>query len=318
MKKSKIKMTNKNAKEIIFTFTLQFCTLIFAFSTFPSLVSASSLYIDTKHSEFFVGDTILFNVRIDSLGKNINAVEGEIALDYEADAVFLTDINISGSQFSLWPINPLPSEHNARISFAGGSPGGLTSNNAIVFNVVLKLNKAGKVALSFDNIGVYINDGKGTKDEVLVKNLIIDVLPNKPDTKVSDDWSTIISNDTTAPEPFEVYLGQEGSVFDGKKFLSFSTTDEQSGISYYEVTEGNFPSVRSNGTYVLQEQDKPVKVVVIAYDSAGNARESAYNSPAQAQAPDATSYSVVMILMGVMILIIFLIVIYYKIRKART
>jgi hypothetical protein len=310
-------MTNKNAKGIIFTFSLQFCTLIFAFSIFPSLVSASSLYIDTKHSEFFVGDTILFSVRIDSEGKNINAVEGEVLLDHAADAVSLIDINTSGSQFSLWPVNPLPSEHNARISFAGGSPGGLTSNNAIVFNVVLKLNKTGQVALSFDNIGAYINDGKGTKDEVRVKDLVIDVLPNKSAAKATDDWSTIILNDTTAPEPFEVYLGQEESVFDGKKFLSFGTTDGQSGVSYYEVTEGNLPPARSNGTYVLQEQNKPVKVVVIAYDSAGNARESVYNGPAQAPAPNDISYPIaIIVLMGVMVFIILLIVTYNKRQKA--
>ncbi len=311
MQKSKIKMTNKNAKGIIFTFALQFCTLIFAFSIFPSLVSASSVSISTNHSEFFVGDTILFSVRIDSEGKNINAVEGKVLLDHAAGAVALTDITTSGSAFSLWPVTPLPSERNTSISFAGGSPGGLISNDATVFNIVLTLQETGQIALSPDAIGVYINDGKGTKDEVRVKDLVIDVLPRKSGAEVVDDWRTLIASDTTAPEPFEVYAGQEGSVFDGKKFLSFNTTDTQSGVSYYEVIEDALSPVRSNGTYVLQEQDTPVKVKVIAYDSAGNARESLYESPASP-----TSYPVVPILIGILVFIV-LVIVFKKLRKQK-
>ncbi len=277
MQKSKLQIKIQNNKNL--NFRLRFCLLIIGVLFVPHSVFASTVYIDTNHSEFFVGDTILFSVRIDSESKDINAVEGEILLDHAADAVSLTDINISGSPFSLWPSKPLPSERNTRVSFVGGSPGGLVSKDAIVFNVVLKLEKTGQIALSPNNIEVYLNDGKGTKDEVRVKDLIVDVLPKKSDSQSVDDWSTIISNDKTPPEPFEIYLGQEGSVFDGKKFLSFSTTDKRSGISYYEVREGNLPPVRSDNTYVLQEQNKPVRVTVIAYDSAGNARESVY-SPA--------------------------------------
>jgi hypothetical protein len=289
---------------------LAFCTILL-----PGSALASSVSIEANHSEFFVGDTILFSVRIDSEGENINAVEGDVLLDHAAGAVSLTDINTSGSQFSLWPVNPLPSERNTRISFAGGSPGGLTSNNAIIFNIVLKLQETGQVALSLDNIGVYVHDGKGTRDDVSVKDLIIDVLPKKADTKAADDWSSIVLSDTTPPEPFDVSMGQEESVFDGKKFLSFGTTDGQSGVSYYEVIEGTLPPARSSGTYVLQEQQKPVKVTVIAYDSAGNARESVYSSPALA--PEAASYAAVWVFMGSILGIFLLVVAFKKMRKTK-
>lgn len=287
---------------------LMFCTFFLPYSA-----SASSVSINTTHSEFFVGDTILFSVRIDSEGRHINAIEGEVLLNHMADAVFLTDINTSSSQFSLWPIKPLPSEHNTRISFAGGSPGGILSNNAIIFNVVLKLQSAGQIALSPSNIEVYVNDGKGTRDVVRVKDLIIDVLPKKSDVQSVDDWSTIISSDTTAPEPFEVYAGQEGSVFDGKRFLSFTTTDTASGVSYYEVKENDLSPVRSGGTYVLQEQNKPVKVRIMAYDSAGNVRESVYNSPA----PYSVSSPVILAFIGSIVFIILLVVVFRKMWKTK-
>jgi len=291
-----------------------FFILLFGALFLPYSVSASSVYIDAGHRDFFVGDTILFSVRVDSEGRNINAAEGDILLDHEAGSVSLTDINTSGSIFSLWLRKPLPSERTTHVSFAGGSPGGFVSEDAIIFNLVLKLNKTGQVALSPRNIGVYIHDGKGTKDEVRVKDLIINVLPKKLDAEVVDDWSSILLNDTIAPEPFEIYLGQDSSVFDGKKFLSFNTTDKQSGISHYEVIEGNLSPVRTNNTYVLQEQSKPVKITVIAYDSAGNARESVY-SPA----PYAIYYQIIIVLISGILFIILLIFIFrfIKMRKAQ-
>lgn len=282
-------------------------TLAFGVMFLPFPILASTVYIDTNHTSFYLGDTILFNVRIDSEGKNINAVEGEVLLDHAVNAASLKDINTSGSTFSLWPSKPLPSERNMHISFAGGSPGGFVSKEEIIFNIVLKLQKVGQIALSPNDIGVYLNNGKGTKDEVRVKNLVIDVLPKKSDSQPVDDWSNIISDDTTPPEPFEIYLGQDESVFDGKKFLSFSTDDRQSGIAYYEVIENDLSPVQSNGTYVLREQNLPVKVTVIAYDSAGNTKESVYDS-----APYKVLYIIVVILI---VSIILLIIIFKKRRK---
>lgn len=285
--------------------------LAFSAIFLPSSVFASNVYIDTSSKDFYVGDTIMFNVRVDSENKNINAVEGSVRFDYGAELASLIDINTAGSKFSLWPGKPLPSESNTSISFAGGSPGGLNSKDAIVFNIVLKLQQAGQITLTPTNIGVYLNDGKGTKDNASVKNLVIDVLPQKSDSQSADDWNNLISNDKTPPEPFEIYLGQEGSVFDGKKFLSFNTTDEQSGIAYYEVIEGDLPPVRSSGTYILQEQNEIVNVTVVAYDSAGNTRESTYTSPAS------PNYVVYVIWLAIIIFILVFVFIFRKMRKTK-
>ena len=271
----------------------------------PSSVFASNVYIDTNHSDFFVGDTIMFSVHVDSENKNINAVEGSVRLDYGAESVSFIDINTAGSIFSLWPGKPLPSVDNTSISFAGGTTLDLNSKDAIIFNIVLKLQKVGQVTLTPNNFSVYLHDGKGTKDEVSVKNLVIDVLPKKLDSQSVDDWNNLTSNDKTPPEPFEIYLGQEESVFDGKKFLSFNTTDTQSGIAYYEVTEGRSPSVQSSGTYILREQNKSVKVAIIAYDSAGNARKSLY-SYTYSPAPYTLSYlSIIIFVVLILVFVIY-------------
>lgn len=271
--------------------------LVFSTILLPHSVFASNVYIDTSHSDFFVGDTIMFSVRVDSENKSINTVEGNILMDYKADLISLIDVNTSGSKFSLWPGKLLPSENNTSISFAGGAPGGLNSKNAIVFNIVLKLQEAGQVILKPTNIGVYLNDGKGTKDSVSIKNLVINILPKKSDSQSINDLDSLILGDRVPPKPFEIYLSQEKSVFDGKKFLSFNTTDEQSGIAYYEVLEGDLPPVRSDDTYILKEQNNPIKVTVIAYDSAGNSRESVYSptSSGSTSSPNYVMYFVIII-----------------------
>lgn len=245
----------------------------------PHAVFASTVYVDTDSSEFFAGDTVVFHVRVDSENQDINAVEGKVLLAYRAGAVSLADINTAGSQFSLWPGKPFPSEDNGSISFVGGSPGGLLSEDAIVFNFVLKLQEAGQITLSPSDIGVYLNDGKGTKDNVSIEGLVIDVLPEKSGAPPVDDWTTIISLDKTAPEPFEIVLGKDPFIFDDQYFIGFFTTDAESGVAYYEVQEGEGDFIWAESPYVLQDQSLGNLVTIKAVDKAGNERTEEWMPP---------------------------------------
>ena len=238
----------------------------------PSSVSASTMYIDSNHSNFHVGDTILFSVYIDPENENINVVEGEILLDYLEGAISLIDINIPGSEFSLWPVRPFPADDNKSIPFVGGSTKGLTSKEAILFNIVLKLHEEGEITLSPDSIGVYLNDGEGTRDEVRLKDLVINVLPQQPGREPINDWGDILAFDKTPPEPFEIDYGRDPSIFDNQFFISFFTTDSESGVAYYEVKEGRKDYVRASSPYLLQDQSLRNLIKVKAVDKAGNER----------------------------------------------
>lgn len=295
----------------LFNKKIYFSIMAFSAIFLPCSVFASTVYISANHSEFFVGDTIMFSVRVDSEGKNINTIEGEVLLDYEADAVSLTDINTAGSAFSLWPTKPLPSEHNARVSFVGGSPGGLISKDAVVFNIVLKLQEMGQIALSPDNIEVYLNDGKGTKDEVSAKDFIINILPKISDARSADDWSAIISNDKIPPESFEINLGKDPSVFDNQYFISFFTTDAESGIAYYEVQEGDRDFVRAESPHLLKDQTLKSLIKVKAVDKTGNERTEELMPSAPAKKPF-PYWIAILILVGAG-----LILIWWIIRKSK-
>ncbi|MEK7140427.1 MAG: hypothetical protein AAB815_01430, partial [Patescibacteria group bacterium] len=155
----------------------------------------------------------------------------------------------------------------------------------------------------------YLNDGKGTKDEVRVKDLIINVLPKKSDAQSADDWSRIILNDKTSPEPFEITIGKDPSIFDNQYFISFFTTDKESGIAYYEVKEGDRDFVRAESPYLLNDQSLQNLIIVKVIDKAGNERIIEL-------APFAPFYKNVLVWFAVLLVILLLI--FYILWKIKT
>ena len=99
--------------------------------------------------------------------------------------------------------------------------------------------------------------------------------------------------DATPPEEFKPEIGQDPSIFEGKYFLSFATTDKTSGIDYYEVKEapkeilrlptgqGKRDWKRAESPYLLEDQYLKSKISVKAVDKAGNERISEIIPPAK-------------------------------------
>lgn len=294
---------NRPDNKKIHIFILAFSALVLPYS-----VSASTIYLEAEHAGWYVGDTVLVDVKVDSQNATINTIEGNISLEYPPGAVSIRDLSVSGSAFSLWPTKPSLGEDLKTISFVGGVPSGLQQHDATLFKIALYLKGTGQITLNPTDVSVYLNDGQGTKDTTGVKNLSLAVLPQPTGRTPVNDLDTLISGDHIPPEPFAIVVGQDTSIFDGKKFLSFNTIDKQSGVKYYEIREGILPPVQSNGTYVLQNQDTPTKAIVTAYDAAGNARESVYN-------PEQQSY---LNRIGIAVLVVLLIVILgLLVRKRR-
>jgi len=76
--------------------------------------------------------------------------------------------------------------------------------------------------------------------------------------------------DATRPEKFKPEIGKDPSIFEGKYFLSFSTTDKMSGIEYFEVKEGKKDFKITKSPYLLGDQNLRSKILVKAVDKAGN------------------------------------------------
>ena len=92
------------------------------------------------------------------------------------------------------------------------------------------------------------------------------------------DWSRSLSYramvDATSPEVFTLEIGEDPSLFEGKYFLSFATQDKMSGIDYYEIKEGKIDWKKVTSPYLLEDQALGKKIVVRAYDKAGNYQDS--------------------------------------------
>jgi hypothetical protein len=101
----------------------------------------------------------------------------------------------------------------------------------------------------------------------------------------AEDWSKAIAYramiDVTPPEPFELKIGKDPSVFEDKYFLSFAVQDKMSGIDYYEVKEGKRDWKRAVSPYLLEEQSLSKKITVRAYDKAGNYQVTEIKPPSK-------------------------------------
>lgn len=83
-----------------------------------------------------------------------------------------------------------------------------------------------------------------------------------------------IKIDGTPPQDFTPQIGKDPSVFDGRAFVTFNTTDNVSGISHYEVKSGLFGTWQrvDQGYYKLPGLVLGDTIEVKVVDEAGNER----------------------------------------------
>ncbi len=296
----------------IHTTTIKFLLFSILLGLVPASASAATVYLQSSRDTVSVGDTVIVTVKINAEGVTTNTVEGDITLKSGGTSVFVKEFSLANSSFGLWPRTPSFSKDGQSISFVGGVPGGFNIEGATLFKIILEAKKEGTVTIAPQNLSVYAGDGKGTKLPVKVQELSIKVLPRKTGVALNDEWRSVVSGDTIPPEDFIIVLGQDPSLFDGKKFAFFSSLDNQSGVSYYEVSENGAAPVRSGSMYVLQNQNTDPKLDVIAFDKAGNKKSAHY--PTTKSFFAGVSWKPIII---VVIILIVLRIVYRKLRKNR-
>jgi hypothetical protein len=261
-------------------YILKYIVLFLFISFIPSIASAANIYLETTKNTVSVGDIFIVSAKIDSNKTSINSVEGDFVLELNNENLVVNDFSLAKSILSLWPRTPSLSNDGKTISFVGGVPGGFDLDKAILFNIILEANKEGDIKISPKNIAVFANDGKGTRVQVEINDLEIKVLPKNGALAPNNEWSALVSSDKTNPENFDIVIGKDKTLFEGKRFAFFTAVDNQSGISYYEVSENDKPAIRSGSMYVLENQGEgDINLKVTAYDKAGNKTISVYKNP---------------------------------------
>lgn len=248
---------------------------------FPLSSWAAILYLEPSSSGYYQGDTFLVEVRIDTQGECINTVEAE--LSFTNNVLEIKDFSQGNSLLSLWTKEPEFSNETGLVSFSGGIPGGYCGELAgdpgksnllgrIIFQVYKTplINKPVSTRVEFsENSYVLLHDGLGTKASLVTKGAFLSILSGIPELP-RQEWQELLKGDTIIPESFIIILEQNPVVFEGKYFITFSTTDKQTGIDYYEVQEGEKEWKRVDSPYLLEEQGLSDTIRVKAIDKAGN------------------------------------------------
>ncbi|MDP3995752.1 MAG: hypothetical protein Q8P74_00685 [bacterium] len=251
---------------------------IISFIIFPLGAEGAILYLEPAGGNYYQGDTFIVETRIDTEGECINAIEGN--LSFSQDTLEIVDFSKGNSILTIWLKEPAFDQNSGKVFFAGGIPGGYCGTlsgdsgrsnllSKIVFKV--KENSRGRQARVdlLDSSQALLNDGLGTAAKLEFQGANFSILSGVPESP-KKEWEEAIEKDKIPPEAFEMEARQDPSVFEGKYFLIFSTTDKQTGVDYYEVREGKRDWRRAESPYLLEDQSLTSIIRVRAVDKAGN------------------------------------------------
>ncbi len=253
-------MTSKSSLHIVVVI-IGYLGLFFPIHTYAAQVSFSLMPNEV------VGDTAtIVEVRLDTEGRDVNAIEGIVRLENAGTAVVSSAVvETGGSVLTLWPVAPTYSAVDGIIRFTGGIPEGFT-REGLIFRIRIFASKPGTVSLSWIGGSAYLGDGKGTTESISSRSITISLSPSTPNP------INPASIDSKPPYFDMVEVGRDAEAFDGKYFVSFHATDDLSGLDRYEVTEDQVVTKVENGVYVLHDQEKKARVILTAYDKAGNSK----------------------------------------------
>jgi hypothetical protein len=212
------------------------------------------------------GDTVLIPIMLDvPETSSINSLQARISVSGSAR---LVNFSTGGSVFTLWPEGPTVSGNN--ISFVGGTPGSVYGSPLRVLTLAVTATNPGTVKIIIVSATAYAGDGKGTSKSL--KEATFSFKVGAKSLAPHDEFSKTILKDTAVPDPFNINIGRDPSLYNNAYFISFGTSDAGSGVRTYEVKENDGPWISATSTYLLTDQSLTGNVLVRAVDAAGNAR----------------------------------------------
>ena len=217
-------------------------------------------------------DTIV--LQIDTAGASVNAVE--LHLTFDPHEFSVSSMRDGNSVVADWIIPPAASNVSGTVDLAGIVPGGIETDDGILVTIAIAPSSAGITrGFTFGSGQALLDDGKGTAAPLTFSGgpFAMSLVP--PATSAGTG-----AVDVEPPAPFIPEVASNPDLFGGQYFLVFATTDEGSGMAYYEVLEA--PTGNTGGTingwrratspYLLVDQGLSSDIYVRAVDNAGNFR----------------------------------------------
>ncbi len=234
--------------------------LLLALLVTPLGIEGATFRVESETASYAVGDEFLVTILVDSEGESINAFEGRVV--FPEELVEFKGIREQGSIVNLWITEP---PH-----FSGLTPGGYRGQG-VLFSLIFQAKAQGAGSIGIEEGRVLLNDGQATPAALEISHFPFSV--EEPEGRAI---SQVSIEDTEAPEPFELRIARDSSVFGGRAFLVFATQDKNSGVSHYEVSlikSGAATDwVRAKSPFLLEDFEELRRIEVRAVDRAGNER----------------------------------------------
>jgi len=242
---------------------LSFFILLFTFCIFQK-TEAALLYFNPNQKEAALGEIFPIEVLLDAEGQNLNAVEVKVGT--QDDKLKLKDWSDGGSIINYWAVRPVIDE-SGNLMFQGGIVGGFKGKDGKLLTLYYETLEPGTTSISLQAFSAaYLNDGKGTKANLKFNNAAINV------SSTPTEKAPVSIIDTTPPETLEVQISSSKDVYDGQYFIVFAAQDNDSGLDYIEIKEGDEPWARAESPYLLKNQKLNKDILIKAVDKNGNTR----------------------------------------------
>ena len=256
------------------------------FSIFVRIVSVvcvlgafSMAHANTTITFAPVSDTVSYGSSFDVLVSikstdYFNTLAGSI--QYPTDMVSFVSATTEHSVITHWI--DAPQDGYGQISFSGIVPGGITNADGRLFKLTFHPRRKGVVTFRFGAVSLLVDDG-----QTLPSNIV-----STPPYSITigdssgSEFQIKESDDRVPPEPFEIFITHDATIFNDKWFASFLATDTDSGIDHYDIQERTdpFPSdsawQQTTSPYVLSDQSRQSYIFVRAVDRQGNIRIANY------------------------------------------
>lgn len=172
---------------------------------FAIQVQSATLTVSPTQIQTTVGQTVRFQVMVNTQSVAINAVDGLIS--YDPNTLEIVSVSRSGSVLNIWIEEPNFSNATGKISFAGGiATPGYTGSGGLVFSITAKAKKTGSATFDLNNVSIRQNDGEGTEVTTAVNDSVVTVAKATAevvkDVEVKEPVKEVVKTQTPAAPVF--------------------------------------------------------------------------------------------------------------------
>ncbi len=267
-----------------------------------------SILFESENKDFNLVEEFEVQTNIETNGKNINAVQGKIYLSPNLE---LIGIKTGNSIITSWVERP---KVELPIVFSGVIIGGFEGLIEVfhypkklpgnILTLILKAKREGPAYIEMREPRVLLNDGQGTEVKAIAPRFSFQIL--------SSVNSTVIEYADTIPVITSAEIMNDSLLYDGQYALIFAGQDKGSGISYFEVKEGNGEWQKTESPYILADQTLRSEIDLKAVNFAGKETIKKVTLPG-AEKRDRNKY----IFVVVIFILVMLINRYFRKRRER-